>query len=182
MISRDRAMDLVKTHIKTKNLIKHSLAVEAVMRKLAKLFGEDEELWGITGLLHDLDYEYTKNDPEKHCLKTLEILEGEDLPQEALDAILSHCGKKEREKLIEKAIYPADPVTGFIVAAALIRPEKKLEVLDVDFLKRRFKEKAFARGANREQIKACEDLGLSLDEFLKISLDAMKEISKDLGL
>ncbi|MCD6449908.1 MAG: HDIG domain-containing protein [Thermotogaceae bacterium] len=182
MITRDRALELLKKHLKNRNLFKHCLAVEAVMRELAKKFGEDEELWGLTGLLHDLDYDYTKNDPEKHGLVTLELLKDEDVPQEMLDGILAHCGKKERNTLIEKAIYPADPVTGFIVAAALIRPEKKLEVVDVQFLKRRFKEKAFAKGANREQIKACEKIGMTLDEFLELSLNAMKKISAELGL
>ncbi len=182
MMDRERALALLKEHVKTKNLIKHCLAVEAIMRALARHFGEDEEKWGLAGLIHDLDYEYTKNDPEKHCRVTLELLENEDIPQEIKDAILAHCGKKERNTLMEKAIYAADPTSGFIVAAALIRPEKKLEVLDVDFLKRRFKEKAFAKGASREKMRSCEDFGMSLDEFLKISLEAMKSISKELGL
>ena len=182
LITRDRALELLNKHLKNKNLFKHCLAVEAVMRDLAKRFGEDEELWGLTGLLHDLDYDYTKNEPERHGLVTLELLKDEDVPQEMLDGILAHCGKKERKTLIEKAIYPADPVTGFIVAAALIRPEKKLEVIDVDFLKRRFKEKSFARGASREQIKACKEIGMTLDEFLELSLNAMKKISDELGL
>ena len=182
MISRERALELLKTHVKTKNLVKHCLAVEAIMRALARKFGEDEEKWGIAGLLHDLDYDRTKNDPENHCLVTLQILESEDVPDDVKNAILAHCGKKERETLMEKAIYAADPTSGFIVAAALIRPEKKLEVIDVPFLKRRFKEKAFAKGANRDQMRSCEEMGLSLDEFLEISLNAMKEIADELGL
>lgn len=182
MISRDKALDLVKKHIKTKNLVKHVLATEAVMKGLARRLGEDEELWGIAGLLHDLDYDYTKNDPEKHGYVTLELLKDEDIPQEVRNAILAHCGKKERKTKIEKAIYSADPTTGFIVAAALINPQKKLAPLDVPFLLRRFKEKAFAKGANREQMKKCEELGLSLEEFLQIALDSMKSISEELGL
>jgi len=182
LITREKALELLDKHLKAKNLFKHCLAVEAVMRALAKRLNQDEELWGLTGLLHDLDYDYTKSDPEKHCLVTLELLKDEDVPQEMLDGILAHCGKKERTTLLEKAIYPADPVTGFIVAAALIRPEKKLEVINVDFLKRRFKEKAFAKGASREQMKTCSEIGLGLDEFLEISLNAMKSIAKDLGL
>jgi len=182
LISREKALNLVKEHIKTKNLVKHVLATEAVMRGLAKRLGEDEELWGIAGLLHDLDYDYTKDEPEKHGHVTLELLKDEDVPQEVKDAILAHCGKKERVTKLEKAIYAADPTTGFIVAAALINPQKKLAPLDVPFLLRRFKEKAFARGANRDQIKTCEELGLSLEEFLQIALDSMKEISEELGL
>ncbi|WP_353851780.1 HDIG domain-containing metalloprotein [Kosmotoga sp.] len=182
MISREFAMELVKKEIKHVNLIKHMLATEAVMKALAKHFGKDEELWGLAGLLHDLDYEETKNNPEKHGLKTVEMLEAYDVPQEVKDAILAHCGKKERETLLEKSIYAADPVTGFIVAAVLIRRGSTLSDLDVQFLKNRFKEKSFAKGASREQMRSCEDLGLSLDEFLEISLKAMQGISKELGL
>ncbi|PLV60358.1 HDIG domain-containing metalloprotein [Thermotoga sp. KOL6] len=182
MITRERALELLKEHVKTKNLVKHCLATEVVMKSLAKVLDEDEEKWGITGLLHDLDYDYTKENPDEHGLKTVEILKNEDVPEDVINAILAHCGKKEPETLMEKALYAVDPTTGFIVAAALIRPEKKLEVLDVDFLLRRFKEKAFARGANRDQIKSCEEIGLSLEKFLEISLEAMKSISSELGL
>ena len=181
MIERNEAMDLLKTHVKNKNLIKHCLATEAVMRKLAAYFNEDVETWGLAGLLHDLDYEYTKDTPEVHGLKTVELL-GNNVSEEIKNAILAHSGKKERTTLIEKAIYAADPTTGFIVAAALIKPEKKLEVIDVPFLLKKFKEKSFAKGANRTQMKSCEDLGLTLEKFLEISLDAMKEISGELGL
>jgi len=181
-MDRSRALELVKEHIKTKNLVKHVLAVEAVMKALARKLGEDEELWGLAGLLHDLDYEYTKDDPARHGYMTLELLKDENIPEEVKKAVLAHAGHKERELPIEKAIYAADPVTGFIVAGALIRKEKKLEVLDVPFLLRRFKEKAFARGASREQISSCQELGLTLEEFLGLSLDAMKRIASELGL
>lgn len=182
MLKRESAVELVENHVKSKNLIKHCLAVEVVMRALAKRFGEDEELWGLAGLLHDLDYDYTKDDPQNHGLKTVELLKDYDVPKAVLDAILAHCEKKEITTKMERAIYAADPVTGFIVAAALITPEKSLSVIDTDFLMRRFKEKLFAKGANREQMKSCEELGLSLEEFLTLSLDAMKTISKELGL
>ncbi|HAA82319.1 MAG TPA: phosphohydrolase, partial [Thermotoga naphthophila] len=148
----------------------------------AREFNEDEEKWGLAGLLHDLDYDYTKDKPEEHGLKTLEILKNEDVPEDVLNAILAHCEKKTPETLMEKALYAVDPTTGFIVAAALIRPEKKLDVIDVDFLLRRFKEKAFAKGASREQMKTCENFGLSLEKFLEISLEAMKTIASELGL
>lgn len=175
-------MELLKIHVKTKNLVKHCLAAEAVMRALAKEFGEDEEKWGLAGLLHDLDYDYTKNKSEEHGLKTLEILKDEDVPEDVLNAILAHCEKKTPEALMEKALYAVDPTTGFIVAAALIRTEKKLDGIDVDFLLRRFKEKAFAKGANREQMRTCENFGLSLEKFLEISLEAMRSIASELGL
>ncbi|MBT1247516.1 MULTISPECIES: HD domain-containing protein [unclassified Thermosipho (in: thermotogales)] len=180
-MNRNEAFELLKEHIKTKNLIKHCIATEALMRKFAKHFNEDEEEWGIAGLLHDLDYEYTKDDPALHGLKTVEIL-GDSVSDNIKNAILAHCGKKRRETLMEKVIYAADPTTGFIVASALIRPEKKLEPVDVKFLLKRFKEKSFAKGANREQMKSCEEFGMELEEFFEKSLEAMKEISKELGL
>ncbi|ODN30943.1 HD domain-containing protein [Fervidobacterium thailandense] len=180
-MTRDEALALVKKHVSTKNLVNHCLACEAIMRKLAKHFGEDEELWGLAGLLHDLDYDYTKDKPEEHGYKTLEIL-GDSVRPEIKNAILAHCEKKVPETLMEKALYAVDPTSGFIVAGALIKPEKKLSAINVEFLMNRFKEKGFARGANREQIRSCESFGLSLEEFLSISLEAMKEIADQIGL
>lgn len=182
MISRERALELLNGHLKNENLLKHCVATEAVMRALAVRFGEDKALWGLAGLLHDLDYDETKDKPEEHGLKTVELLKGEDVPTSVLDAILAHCGKKEPVTLMEKALFAVDPTTGFIVAAALIRPEKKLAVLDVEFLMRRFKEKAFAKGANRDQIRYCEQMGLSLEEFFQIALEAMKGVASEIGL
>ena len=181
-MERQEALALLKKHVKNKNLQKHCLAVEALMRRLAQHFGEDEELWGLAGLLHDLDYDETARDMARHGYRTVEMLQDSDLPQEVLHAILAHPGHVTRESLMDKALYCADPVTGFIVAAALIHPTKKLEPLDVKFLMNRFKEKHFARGANREQIRACQELGLSLEEFLSMALEAMKGVSQELGL
>ncbi|QTA37208.1 HD domain-containing protein [Thermosipho ferrireducens] len=181
MITRKEAIELLNFHIKTRNLIKHCLAVEAVMRKFAQYFNKDEEIWGLSGLLHDLDYEYTKDSPDIHGIKTVEILSGK-ISEEMKNAILAHCEKKPRETLIEKVLYAVDPTTGFIVAGALIKPEKKLNAIDVKFLLNRFKEKSFARGASREQMKTCEEFGLSLEKFYEISLEAMKDISGELGL
>ncbi len=181
-MERQEALALLKRHVKNRNLQKHSLAVEAVMRALARHFHQDEDLWGLAGLLHDLDYDETAKDMARHGYKTVEMLQDSDLPQEVLHAILAHPGHVERESLMDKALYCADPVTGLIVAAALIHPAKKLEPLDVKFLMNRFKEKHFARGANRDQIQACQELGLSLEEFLGLALEAMKGISRELGL
>ena len=181
-MERQEALALLKKHVKNKNLQKHCLAVEALMRRLAQHFGEDEELWGLAGLLHDLDYDETARDMARHGYRTVEMLQDSDLPQEVLHAILARPGHVARESLIDKALYCADPVTGFIVAAALIHPTKKLEPLDVKFLMNRFKEKHFARGANREQIRTCQELGLSLEEFLSMALEAMKGVSQELGL
>uniref|UniRef100_A0A7V4CLB2 HD domain-containing protein n=1 Tax=Fervidobacterium pennivorans TaxID=93466 RepID=A0A7V4CLB2_FERPE len=180
-MKREEALELLKTHLSNKNLINHCLACEAIMRRLARHFGQDEETWGLAGLLHDLDYDYTKDKPEEHGLRSVEIL-GDSVSQEIKDAILAHCEKKVPETLMEKALYAVDPTSGFIVAAALIRPEKKLAFVDVPFLLNRFKEKGFAKGANRDQMKSCENIGLTLEEFYSLALEAMKEISEQIGL
>jgi len=180
-LKREEALELLKTHLSNKNLINHCLACEAIMRRLARHFGQDEETWGLAGLLHDLDYDYTKDKPEEHGLRSVEIL-GDSVSQEIKDAILAHCEKKVPETLMEKALYAVDPTSGFIVAAALIRPEKKLAFVDVPFLLNRFKEKGFAKGANRDQMKSCENIGLTLEEFYSLALEAMKEISEQIGL
>jgi len=181
-MEREEAFELMKKHLRNKNLQKHSLAVEAVMRRLAKEFNEDEEKWSLAGLLHDLDYDETAKDMSKHGYRTVEILKEYNVEDDILHAILAHPGHVERKSLLDKALYCADPVTGLIVAAALIHPEKRLAPLDVKFLMNRFKEKHFAKGANREQILSCSDLGLTLERFLELSLEAMKEISQELGL
>ncbi len=184
MIEREEAIKLVEEHVTTKNLVKHMLACEACMRQLAKRMGHDEEVWGLTGLLHDLDYEETKDKPDIHGKRTVEIL-GEvdaDLPEEAINAILAHNKHKEPETPIEWALYAVDPTSGFIVACALMHPDKRLNATDTDFCLRRFGEKSFARGASREQIETCKNLGLTRDEFIELCLSAMQGISDDLGL
>ena len=182
MISREEAMGLVNKYMTNKNLIKHVLAVEAIMRALAKKFGEDPEVWGLSGLLHDLDYENTKDDPEKHGYITLDLLEGEDVSDEVKHAILAHVGYVEPECLMDHAIYCSDPVTGLIVASALMHPTKSLSGMDVSFVERRFEEKRFAAGADRVAIASCSELGIELHEYLELSLNAMRGISKELGL
>jgi len=181
-MTRDEALQLVKEKVSNKNLRKHMLATEAVMRKLAKRFEEDEEIWGLTGLLHDLDYDQTADDFPKHGILTAEMLEETDLPEEAIYAIKSHPGHFPRKSRLDQALYAVDPTTGLIVAAALMHPSKKLENVDLDFVQRRFKEKRFAAGADRDQIRSCQDFGLSLEDFISLSLEAMQEISEPLGL
>lgn len=181
-MDRQQAYELARSKFSNKNLFKHVLAVEAVMRGLAKYFSEDQEPWGLAGLLHDLDYEQTMNEPERHTLITEEMLAEYHLEPGIIEAIKCHNDKAPRTKLMSKAIYASDPVTGLIVAAALMHPDKKLKSIDVDFIMRRFKEKRFAAGAKREQIKTCEDLGLSLEVFLGIALQSMQGIDKELGL
>ncbi len=181
-MERKEALELLKANLKHKNLVKHCLAVEACMRKLAERFNEDAEKWALAGLLHDIDYEKTVDSPEKHGLVAMEILKDRIDDEDILHAIRAHAYREEPRSKMAWALYSADPLTGLIVAAALMHPSKKLEGVDLQFLKRRFKEKRFAAGANREQIKECEKLGISLDEFMQTCLEAMQEISDDLGL
>jgi len=183
-LNRTEALAELKKHITNKNLLKHMLAVEAVMRRLARHFDQDEELWGLAGLLHDIDYAETAEDPARHSLVGGEMLAELGLPEELIHAVKAHNDYHgiSRESLMDKALYSSDPVTGLIVAGALIRPEKSLAAVDVPFLMNRFHEKSFARGANRLQIEACVDMDLELDHFLQLSLEAMQGIAKELGL
>ena len=182
MITRDEALEMVESHLSKKNLVKHVLAVEAIMRELAPRYGGDPEVWGMAGLLHDLDYESTFEEPDRHGCVTMDLLEGVDIPEDVRHAILAHCEKAPRDNDMDRAIYAADPVTGLIVASALMHPSKSLAATDAEFVGKRFKEKRFAAGANREAIARCSELGLELHEFLEISLDAMRSVSGELGL
>jgi len=181
-MNREDALKLVEENVSNKNLRKHMLATEAVMRALARRFDQDEDLWGLTGLLHDLDYDQTFDNPQRHGLMSAEMLEDKDICEEAIYAIKSHPGHFPRKSLLDKALYAVDPITGLIVAAALMHPTKKLKNVDSDFVERRFREKRFAAGANRDQIKTCEEFGISLHDFIELALTAMQEIDKDLGL
>ncbi|MEO0005286.1 MAG: HDIG domain-containing metalloprotein [candidate division WOR-3 bacterium] len=181
-MDRETAWKLVNSSVKNQNLIKHMLATEACLRALARRLNQDEEKWGLAGLLHDLDYEQTKDDPTSHALVAAQILAGHNVDEEILQAIKAHSGNVPAVSLLDKAIVATDPVTGLIVAAALMHPEKRLAGVDTEFVLRRFKDKRFAAGANREQIQRCSELGLSLEEFVTICLQAMQCIAGQLGL
>jgi len=182
-MKREEALNLVKEYVHTKNLVKHMIAVEGCMRRIARHFGEDEEKWGLAGLLHDLDYETTKDNFSRHGFETAEILEGMgEVSPDIIHAIKSHPGHIPAETKMDWTLYASDPLTGLIVAATLMHPSKDLNEVDADFIMRRFKEKRFAAGANREQIKQCEKLGLSLEEFIKLCLEGMREKKDELGL
>ena len=154
------------------------------MKDLALYFKEDIDKWGLAGLLHDIDYDKTADDPSKHSIVGAEILETLDIESSIIYAVKAHNEVHgiERKRKMDKALYSADPVSGLITASALILPSKKLEDVTVEFVLKRMNEKGFAKGANREQIKACEELGISLEKFIEISLNAMKKISDELGL
>jgi putative nucleotidyltransferase with HDIG domain len=181
-MNRSEALELVKQMVPQPNLVKHMLAAEAVMIALARRFGEDEEKWGLAGLLHDVDYAETFDKPEIHALRSAEILREKNVSEDIIEAILGHNDKAERKTLMAKALYAVDPLTGFLVACALMTPDKKIASVDVPFALRRFKEKSFARGASREQMQACSEIGLTLEEFMEIGIKAMQEIAEELGL
>ena len=181
---REEALKLVEEKIITRNLIKHCLAVEAVMAALAKHFQQDEIKWALAGLLHDIDYETTKDKPEQHSLLGAEMLQALNVDAEIVQAIKAHNDMHHlpRASQIDKALFCADPTTGLIVAATLVLPSKKIADLTAENVLNRFKEKGFAKGANREHIATCSDLDLPLEEFIKISLGAMQRGASDLGL
>ncbi|MBS3810428.1 MAG: HDIG domain-containing protein [Halanaerobiales bacterium] len=183
-MEREEAYQLVKENIKQKNLVKHCLAVEAVMRRLAKYFDEDVKKWGLTGLLHDIDYEQTADQPKKHSLVGAKMLKEMGLDDDLIYAVKVHNHEHalERKSLLDKALYASDPLTGLIVASALIHPEKSLKAVDTEFVLNRYSESSFAKGADRDVIASCQEMGLSLDEFVRLALEGMKSISDDLGL
>ena len=183
-MDRSEALRLMEENIQNVNLRKHILAVEAVMRRLARHFGEDEERWGVAGLLHDIDYEQTKGDAASHSIVGAEMLEKMGVDPDIAYAVKVHneFHGLPRNTALDKALHFSDPVTGLLVAAALINPAKKLSAIHTEFIMKRFGEKAFARGANREVIKRCSELDLDLEEFISMSLEAMQGISGQLGL
>jgi len=183
-MERDDALDAISTNVENPNMRKHMLATEAIMRALAQRFGEDEETWGITGLLHDIDVELTEDDMSSHSRLGADIARELGASEEMAQAILKHnkAHGLSLDTKLEQALYAADPLSGLITAAAMIRPEKQLAMVELKSLKKRFKEKSFAAGADREQIATCANIGLELDEFLEIGLTAMQSISADLGL
>jgi len=184
-VSPEKAREIFHQYVRTENLIKHSLATEAIMRALARRLGEDETLWGVTGLLHDLDFEETKEDPPSHTLKTAQILAEKGVNAITIQAIKAHNAEAlgiDRTHPIDFALTAAENITGLIVATALVYPDKKLASVKVSSVIKRMKEKAFAKNVRREAILECQRLGLSLEEFAEISLKAMQEMSQDLGL
>ncbi|MFH2056939.1 MAG: HD domain-containing protein [bacterium] len=182
-MDRETALALVKEKVKQGNLVKHILAVEAVMRRLAEHFGEDVERWGMVGLLHDLDYSETVDDPKRHTFLTAEWLSAyPEVDAEMLRAIHCHAEHEPCRSRMEWALYATDPLTGLIVAAVLMHPSKQIAQLPLKSLKKRFKEQRFAAGARRDAIAKCSELGLELDEFLVLALDGMQRSATELGL
>ena len=181
--TREEAFELLKKYNKSESLINHALAVEAVMKHFAELFEEDVEKWGIIGLVHDLDYEMY---PDKHCEKTKEILEKENWPEDYISAIMSHgwgiCTDVEPVEKMEKVLYTIDELTGLINATALMRPTG-ISDMKVKSVKKKWKDKSFAAGVNREIIaKGAEMLGMDLNEVIGETIEGMKKVSEEIGL
>ncbi len=186
MIDRERALALLRGNVKNENMIKHSLASEAVMRALARELGEDEDKWGIAGLLHDVDVEITNADLAVHTKMAVDILKSEGVDEEIIEAVrlhneTAHPGER-RATRFQHALAAGETVTGLVTAAALVLPDKKLSSVNPKSVERRMKEKAFARSVNRDHILECEKIGIDLPKFILLSVEAMRSISADLGL
>ena len=184
MLTRQEAFNLLQKYNRSENLIKHALAVEAVMRYFARQLGEDEDYWGNVGLLHDLDYELY---PEEHCHKSKEILEQEGVSEDIIHAVISHgwniCSDVEPTRRMEKVLYTIDELTGLITATVYMRPSSSILDLEVKSVKKKFKTPSFAAGVNREVItKGAEMLEMDLDTVLKWTIEGMKEAASELGL
>jgi len=183
-MNRDQAITIVREYVKNENLIRHMLSVEAAMRYYAVNFGEDEELWSITGLLHDFDWEIHPT-LEEHPQAGASILRQRSVPEEVVLAILSHADHTgvPRRSRMEKCLYACDEITGLITAVALVRPSHSLDDLEAKSVRKKWKDRAFAAGANREEIEhATEEFGIELWEHVENVILAMRPIAPLLGL
>ena len=182
-VDRNEALDSIQTNVQDKNMVRHMLATEAIMRALAKKLGEDEEGWGLTGLLHDIDVELVEGDMSSHSKLGADLARELGASETMAHAILCHNEAHgiPRETKLDKALFCADPLSGFITAAALVRPDK-LSGLTTKSVMKHFNEKRFAAGVNREQLLSCQEVGLELEEFITIGIEAMKGIASALGL
>lgn len=181
---REEAWELLTEYTKTPALRKHALAVEAVMRHFARLHGEEEEMWGIAGLLHDLDYEKF---PTEHCKKAEEIMKEHGIDDVYIRAMNCHaygiCTDVKPESQMEKALFTIDELTGLIHALCLMRPSRSVLDLEVKSVKKKFKDKSFASGVNRDVVRiGCEMLGMELDEVIRETIAGMKENAQEIGL
>jgi len=183
-IEREKAWEILCKYIKSDALRKHGLAVEGAMRYFAKLYGEDEEVWGVIGLLHDIDYEMY---PEEHCIKSQEIMKQENLPEGYIRAVASHgyniVVDIKPESNAEKVLYTIDELTGLISAAALMRPSKSVMDLEVKSVKKKFKTKGFAAGVDRDVIlNGCKMIDMELDKVIENTILGMRDVAESIGL
>lgn len=182
--TRAEALQLLKEYNHDDSLIKHALAVEGVMRYIARKMGEDEEMWGIIGLVHDLDYERY---PQEHCQKSREILQEKGWPEDYIRAVVSHgwgiCSEVKPETNLEKTLFAIDELTGLVVTTALVRPSKSVMDVEVKSVKKKWKDKRFAAGVNRDIIlQGAEMLGVELSELIADTIRGMQEVAAEIGL
>jgi putative nucleotidyltransferase with HDIG domain len=184
-MNREQAINLLHKHVKNRKTIIHCLASEAVLRALARRLSEDEEQWGLAGLLHDIDMEVTNADPSTHGLISQELLSEFDIDPEILDAIKLHNDQAtgiQRTTRLQHALAAGETITGLIFATTLVYPDRKIASVKYKSVHKRMKEKAFAASVSRDHILECEKIGIPMDEFIELSVEAMKEISEDIGL
>ena len=183
-MDREDAWNILCEYTKTEPLRKHALAVEAAMRAYAGKFGGDEERWAMVGLLHDFDFEMHPN-PEEHPVKGAQILRDRDVPEDIVYAVLCHADYLglDRKTPMDRAIYAVDELTGFVTAVALVRPNKSLAEVDVAAVRKKMKDKGFARAINREDItKGADQLGVELDEHIAFVIESLKPVAPQLGI
>jgi putative nucleotidyltransferase with HDIG domain len=184
-MTREEAHSLLLDHVKNPKMLYHSYASEAVMKALAKRLGRDEEKWGLTGLLHDVDVEITSADPKTHALVAVDILRKAGLGEDIIDAIKMHnemAAGMPRINEFQHALASGETITGLIYATALVYPDKKIKDVKPGSILKRMKQSAFAASVSRENIMECEKTGIPLEEFVEISLNAMKGVAAEIGL
>ncbi|MCF8224539.1 MAG: HD domain-containing protein [Bacteroidales bacterium] len=185
MTDREKALQLLKKHVKNEKMIIHSLSAEAVMKGLARRLGRDEHKWGLAGLLHDIDVEITEADPARHALQAEGLLKELDLDEDILDAIRMHNEEatgQERNTEFQHALAAGETITGLIYATTLVYPDKKINSIKYKSVLKRMKQPAFAASVKRDHILECEAIGIPMEEFVQISVDAMCEIDTQIGL
>jgi putative nucleotidyltransferase with HDIG domain len=183
-MNRSQALHIVQHYVKNQNLINHMLCVEAAMRWYARYYGEDEELWAVVGLLHDFDWEIHPTIPD-HPMAGAQILRTHEVPEDIIRAVLSHADFTgvPRQTRLEKALFACDEITGLVTAVALVRPSRSVYDLTASSVKKKWKDKAFAAGANREEIsKGAEELGVELWQHVDNIILAMRQIAPQIGL
>lgn len=193
MLSREECISLLNKYVHTPWLMLHMRESEVIMIALAKKFGEEQWKWGLSGLIHDLDFDYVDKDPSRHVIEFDNILKiegieiGKDIPQDVYHAIKSHYAEhpqitQKRESKLDYALSASETLSGFLVACALVQPDKKISSVGVESVMKKFKKKDFAKSINRELIYDIEKVGISLEEFIQISLEALSDISDEIGL
>jgi putative nucleotidyltransferase with HDIG domain len=185
-MNRQEALEFLREHVKSENMVRHCLASEAVLRALALKLGQDADKWALAGLLHDIDVELTAGDITRHTHEAARMLKAKGLPEDLVEAVMlhneeAHAGRK-RSELFHTALAAGETITGLITAAAMVHPDKKVASVKPSSVIKRMKDRRFAASVNREIIRECEKLGLTLEQFVELALGAMKTAAAELGL